>query len=88
MEGLSEFEKLWNIDKYVPTADNDPVNLLCLAAYALIETVRPYNRMRIPDDAFMKCLEKIYELTEGRPELNNAVILTGLFAGAYCQSLG
>lgn len=87
LKGLSEFEKFWNIDKYVPTTDDDSVNLLCLAAYTLIETVRPYNGHRIPDDAFIKCLERIYELTEGRPELNYAVILTGLFAGAYCQSL-
>ena len=76
-----------DIDKYAPTIDNAPVNLLCLAAYALIETVRPYNQQRIPDDTFMKCLERVYELTEGRTELNYAVILTGLFAGAYCQSL-
>ncbi len=87
-ENLPKFEKFWNIDKYVASTDDDPVNMLCLAAYTLIETVRPYNRKWIPDDTFMKCLERIYELTEGRQELDLAVIMTGAFAGAYCQSLG
>ena len=86
LKELPEFDKFWNIDKYVPTTDDDPVNILCLAAYTLIETVRSYE-LQIPDDAFMKCLERIYDLTEGRPELNYAVILTGLFAGAYCQTV-
>ncbi len=84
-EAVHELEKLWNIDKYVPTTENDPVNMLCLAVYALIETVRPYNGRPVPGELYEKCLDKAYELTEGRPELNNAVIMTGAFAGVYCQ---
>jgi len=84
-EVLPELEKLWNIDKYIPTTENDPVNMLCLAVYALIETVRPYNGRPVPGELYEKCLDKAYELTEGRPELNNAVIMAGAFAGVYCQ---
>ncbi len=84
-EITAKMKNFWNIDKYVPTNDVDPVNQLCLAAYALIETVRPFNGRSIPKGTFEKCLERIYEITEGRPELNKAVIMTGAFAGAYCQ---
>lgn len=79
------FEKLWNIDKYIPSTNTNTINQICLAMYALIETVRPFNGKKIPKGTYEKCLEKIYELTEGRPELNKAVIMTGVFAGAYCQ---
>ena len=84
---ISEFEKLWNIDKYVPSLDTDPLNRLCLAIYALIETVKPYNGCIIPKGTFPKCLDFIYSLTEGRTELNNAVIMAGTFAGIYCNTL-
>ena len=84
---LPKFEKLWNIDKYTPSTDTDPVNQLCLAVYALIETMKPYNDEVIPKDTFRKCLDYAYELTEGKPELNNAVILAGTFAGIYCITL-
>ena len=82
---LTKFEKLWNIAEYEPTTDNDPVNKLCLAVYALIETVRPYNGRYVPGELYDKCLDRIYELTEGRPELNDAVIMAGTFTGVYCQ---
>lgn len=84
---LSKFDKLWKIDSYVPTTDNDPVNMLCLAVYALIETARPHNGHSMPAGTYSKCLDRIYELTEGRPELNDAVIMAGAFAGTYCQTL-
>ena len=63
---LPKFKKFWNIDKYEPTTENDPVNKLCLAVYALIETVRPYSGHPIPGELYDKCLDRAYELTEGR----------------------
>ena len=84
---LGEFDKLWNIDSYVPATDADPVNMLCLAVYTLIETASPHNEHCMPAGTYSKCLDRIYELTEGRPELNDAVIMAGAFAGAYCQTL-
>ncbi len=81
------FKKLWNINKYTPSTDSDTINQICLAMYALIETVRPFNGKKISKGTYEKCLEKIYELTEGSPELNNAVIMAGIFAGAYCQPI-
>ena len=86
-ERLFEFEKLWNIDNYLPSLDTDPLNQLCLAVYALIQTVKPYNGCVIPKGTFPKCLDFIYSLTEGRPKLNNAVIMAGIFAGIYCNTL-
>ena len=86
-EELPKFEKLWNIDKYTPSTDTDPVNQLCLAVYALIETMKPYNDEVIPKGTFRKCLDYAYELTEGKHELNNAVIMAGAFAGIYCITL-
>ena len=82
---LPKFEKLWNIAEYKPTTENDSVNKLCLAVYALIETVRPYNNRPVPGEMYDKCLDRAYELTEGRPKLNDAVIMAGAFAGVYCQ---
>ena len=84
-ECIAALEKLWNIDKYKPSTDTAPLNQLCLAVYALIETVKPYNGKRIPEGTYRKCLDKIYTLTKGNPELNDAVVMTGAFAGTYCQ---
>ena len=86
-EELPKFEKLWNIDKYTPSTDTDPVNQLCLAIYALIETTEPYNEKTKYKGTFKKCLDYAYELTEGKTELNNAVIMAGAFAGIYCITL-
>ena len=85
-ELLPLFEKLWNIDKYVPTLDTDPLNQICLAVYALTNMMRIYNGKGIPRGVYKDCLDYIYELTEGRPELNDSVVMTGAFAGAYCST--
>ena len=85
-ELLPQFEKLWNIDKYVPTLDADPLNQLCLAVYTVTKVLRVYNNIGTPREAYEYCLDYIYELTEGRPQLNDSVVMTGAFAGAYCNA--
>lgn len=87
-EKLPLFDKVWKIadtDEKDLVIDGDPINMLCIAIYSLITTVRPYAERKIPKGIYSDCLKKAFELTEGRPELANAVIMTGAFAGIYCQ---
>ena len=83
---LPEFGKLWKTVNSPPEISNNPIDMLCIAVYSLIETVRPLSGCRpIPAKTFDDCLCMAFEFTKGYPELNNAIILTDAFAGVYCQ---
>lgn len=86
---ITLFDKLWKIadtNESELVIDDDPINMLCIAIYSLIETVRPLNEQKLPKGTYSKCLRKAFELTKGKPELANAVIMAGAFAGVYCQA--
>lgn len=86
-ELLPQFEKIWKIGEYAPKISDNPIDILCIAIYSLIITVHPFEGRRITSGLYQKCLENAFEITKGRPELNDAVIMAGAFAGIYCQNI-
>lgn len=83
-DNLHLFNKIWNIpntSKDELIIDNNPINLLCIAIFSLIDTYRNYSPL--DKDIFMKCLTETKNLTHNKPELAYAIIITGALAAEY-----
>lgn len=85
---LHLFDKVWklpDITKGDLVIDKNPINLLCTAIFAFIDTNR--NISPSDKDVFMRCIAEADNLTHNNPELADAVIITGAIAGVYYQKV-